>query len=280
MNRKLLAFYGLKWSPFSPEVPTEALYVSRQIEWFCWRVENLVNEGGFALVTGQPGVGKSVALRVLADRLANQQNVHVGILSRPQAGLPDFYRELGELFAVTLRPNNRHTGSNVLRARWQAHIESSFGRPVLIIDEAQEMSPSVLAELRLLASFRLDSRLLLTVVLAGDQRLTERFRSDELLPLGSRIRARLALERASTEELQTCLRNALDKAGAPQLITQDLVITLSEHAQGNYRALMNMAGELLAIAAQRQIQQIDEKLFLEAYTPQASAQNRTTARRR
>lgn len=129
MNRKLLAYYGLKWSPFSPEVPAEALYVSRQLEWLCWRVENLVSEGGFALVTGQPGAGKSVALRVLADRLSAQQNIQVGILSRPQAGLSDFYRELGELFGVTLRPHNRHAGSNVLRQRWQAHIESSFGSP-------------------------------------------------------------------------------------------------------------------------------------------------------
>jgi general secretion pathway protein A len=84
MNRKLLALYGLKWSPFSPEVPAEALYVSRQIESFCWRVENLVSDGGFALVTGQPGLGKSVALRILAERLGAQQNVQVGILSRPQ----------------------------------------------------------------------------------------------------------------------------------------------------------------------------------------------------
>ena len=60
MNRKLLALYGLKWSPFSPEVPAEALYVSRQVESFCWRVENLVSDSGFALVTGQPGLGKSV----------------------------------------------------------------------------------------------------------------------------------------------------------------------------------------------------------------------------
>jgi type II secretory pathway predicted ATPase ExeA len=83
MNRKSLALYGLKWSPFSPEVPTEARYISRHIEWFCWRVENLVSEGGFALVTGQPGVGKSVALRILAERLGAQQNVQVAILSRP-----------------------------------------------------------------------------------------------------------------------------------------------------------------------------------------------------
>jgi general secretion pathway protein A len=197
-------------------------------------------------VTGQPGTGKSVTLRVLAGRLGAQQNVQVGILSRPQAGLSDFYRELGDLYGVPLRPHNRHAGAKVLRQRWQAHIDSSFARPVLVCDETQEMSPAVLAELRLLSAVKLDSRVLLTIVLAGDQRLAERFRSEELLPLGSRIRARLVLE----------------------------------HAQGNYRALMNMAGELLAIAAQRQIQQIDEKLFLEAFTPQASQHNRTTGRQR
>ena len=52
MNNKLLALYGLKWSPFSPEVPTEALYVSPRVESFCWRVEQLASEGGFGLVTG------------------------------------------------------------------------------------------------------------------------------------------------------------------------------------------------------------------------------------
>lgn len=142
------------------------------------------------------------------------------------------------------------------------------------------MSPAVLSELRLLASFKLDSRVLLTVVLAGDQRLAERFRSDELLALSSRIRARLALERASNEDLQTCLKYVLDKAGAPQLMTPDVVATLSDHAHGNYRTLMNMAGELLAIAGQREIRQIDEKLFLEAFTPQASQHGRTAGRRR
>jgi len=52
MNKKLLSLYGLKWSPFSQEVPTEALYVTPRIESFCWRVEQLASEGGFALVSG------------------------------------------------------------------------------------------------------------------------------------------------------------------------------------------------------------------------------------
>jgi type II secretory pathway predicted ATPase ExeA len=64
MNKKLLALYGLKWNPFSSELPTEALVITPKLESFCWRIEQtLVREGGFALVIGDPGTGKSVALR-------------------------------------------------------------------------------------------------------------------------------------------------------------------------------------------------------------------------
>ena len=72
MNPKLLALYGLKFDPFSPEVPTEALYRSPKIENFCWRIEQAhLREGGFALIHGDPGSGKSVIMRVLAERLAS-----------------------------------------------------------------------------------------------------------------------------------------------------------------------------------------------------------------
>jgi type II secretory pathway predicted ATPase ExeA len=280
VNKKLLSLYGLKWNPFAPEVPVEAFYVGARLDSFCWRVEQLVGEGGFALVTGLSGLGKSVSLRVLAERLSGLRDVQLGVLSRPQANLHDFYRELGELFGVQLQPHNRWGGAKALRERWQAHIDASLCRPVLIIDEGQEMQLAVLNELRLLCSARLDSHLLLTVVLAGDQRLLERFRSEELLPLGSRMRVRLSLERATPEELRELLQQAIAKAGAPKLMSAALIATVCDHAQGNVRALMNMAGELLAVAGQREARQIDEQLFFETFATPAPAPAKLAARRR
>lgn len=265
MNKNLLSQYGLKWNPFSPDVPAEALHVTPQVDNFGWRVENLTREGGFALITGDVGTGKTMALRSLVERINGLRDVQVGILTRPQSGLPDFYRELGDLYGVALSPHNRWAGTKVLRDRWLAHVESALHSPVLILDEAQEMLPAVLNELRLLASVELDSRLLLTVVLAGDGRLTDKFRRDDLLPLGSRIRVRLHLESASPSQLADSLTHALKVAGNPKLMTTELVTTLAEHAAGNHRVLMNLAGELLAVAAQRELSQLDEKLYFDVF---------------
>lgn len=266
MSKKLLALYGLKHNPFSQEVPTAALSLSPAMENFCWRIENQLGEGGFALVSGGPGTGKSAALRILADRLGALRDASVGILSRPQASVADFYRELGELFAVSLSASNRWGGARVLRQKWQAHIEASLYRPVLLIDEAQAMSAAVLSELRLLASTELDARSILTVVLAGDERLVKKLQSEEFLPVASRIRCRLRCESLTPQQLKEGLVNHLKKAGNPRVMSAAVIDSLSEHAAGNYRVLMNMANDLLAAAVQRECEVIDEKLFFEVFT--------------
>ncbi len=120
---------------------------------------------------------------------------------------------MGDLFGIELKPHNLWGGFKALRERWLSHLEGTLLRPVLLIDEAQEMQPAVLSELRLLSSMQFDSRTLLTVVLTGDTRLGHKLCRDELLPLGSRIRSRLVMEYADRNELMACMKHLLSSAG-------------------------------------------------------------------
>lgn len=267
MRKRDLTHFGIKWNPFSPDVPPEALMKTSRTDHFCWRVEQQAQEGGFILVIGDPGTGKSILLRQLDHYLAALPDVVVGVISRPQSAVGDFYRELGQLFGVPLSPANRYGGFRALRERWQAHIESTMCRPVLLYDEAQLAHPAVLSELRLLTSTHFDSTALLTVVLCGDERLLHHLRSEELLPLESRIRFRMIMENTTKDHLAQFVSHCLEAAGNPSLMTKPVIEGLAEHAAGNFRTLTNLANELLNAALKRDVGKIDEKIFFETFTP-------------
>ncbi|MEE9401990.1 MAG: ATP-binding protein [Desulfobacteria bacterium] len=267
MNKKeLLALYGLKYNPFLSNIPVESLWLPPGIDNFSFRLENLVMDGGFALICGEPGLGKSKALQFLAHRLGRLDDVVVGVMQRPQSSLNDFYREMGSLFGVNLSPANRYGGFTALRNRWKSHIESTLFRPLLLIDEAQEMITCCMNELRMLGSAHFDSQCLLTTVMCGDERLPERFRSSALVALGSRVQFRMLLEPYKPPDLLNYLEHALEQAGASHLMNRVLKETLVEHASGNIRVLNNMGAELLALGARKKTKQLDEKLFLEAFS--------------
>jgi len=82
-SKKLLSLWGLKWNPFLPELPNEGLLVTPKIDHFASRVEQMVPEGGFSLISGDSGTGKSVALRIVAGRLQALPDVVVGVIERP-----------------------------------------------------------------------------------------------------------------------------------------------------------------------------------------------------
>lgn len=273
MSKKYQAFFGLKWNPFSREIPVEGCLRTEEIARFGERVVRLTDEGGFATICGESGTGKSVALRLLCAQLADAREMAVRELSRPQSSVADFYRELGALFDVALTPHNRWSGAKALREQWQAHIETALARAVLIVDEAQEMCAALLNELRLLTAANLDSRALLTVVLAGDDRLPASFNSPALAPLGTRLHTRLCLKPLEPAQLAAHLRHVMSQAGQPQLMTAPLVKTLAEHAAGNLRILMNMAHELLEEALRREARHLDEGLYLEVFRDARESQD-------
>ena len=262
---KLQALYGLKFNPFLPDIPVEALHVPLCVEAFISGCERQLPDGGFAQLTGPPGVGKSATLRLLQERLGRLRDVMVRSITYPQCRLGDLYREIGDAFGVSTSWSNRWGSFKTVREKWLTHLETTHTRPVLIVDEAQESLPTVLRELRLLMSRNFDSQSLLFVVLAGDLRLADTLRHPDLLPLDSRIRTRGRLDALSPDELQASMQHVLETAGNTQLLSPGALSALAEHALGNQRAMMIMANELLHAAVARDARQLDEKLFFEIF---------------
>src|SRR5690606_24251557 len=196
-------------------------------------------------------------------KLTPLREVIVGEVTRPQSRVTDFYREIGDLFGVPVSTSNRWGAYKTVRAKWQEHIQQTLFRPVLLVDEAQEMSPMLLSELRLLGSTKLDTCTIVTVVLCGDRRLEEKLRTPDLLPIASRIRTRLVLDAEAPDVLGTMLRHLLTAAGNAALMTDELQRTVCEHAAGNRRVLMNLCNELLALAVAKNAKRLDESLYLD-----------------
>ncbi len=84
---------------------------------------------------------------LLVERLRALREVKISVMAGPHQGVADFDRELGDLFGVQLSPHNRWADAKLLRERWQAHIDAALVRPVLVVDEAQDMSTVALNEI-------------------------------------------------------------------------------------------------------------------------------------
>ncbi len=265
MNQhKLKALYGLKWNPFIPNIPLQALQVTVETKLFCDRISDLASQGGFAAILAEPGQGKSCILRLIYEQLGSQQNVAVKELTRSQASLNDFYRQVCELFGVSFNTFNRFDGYQALKNKWRQHIENTQISPVILLDEAQALQGPVLTELKSLYSERFDSRALITVVLAGDMRLANLLENHkDFQPINSRLRHRLVLQNKTPSELESFLSEAIKLAGAPALMTSELIRNLAHHSLGNLRSLMILANECLTEAAKKEIRFLDESIYLD-----------------
>jgi len=263
--QQLNAWIGAKWNPFTADIPVDRMHIDDSVSRFCWKAEQLVQDGGYALISGPPGSGKSVALRQLHKHLLNMPDLCVRIMLRPQSRLRDFYREMAVLFGIELQSSNRYGGFQKLRQQWLGKINTSQYRPVLLIDEAQEVPEEVLSELRILGSSELDARNILAAVFAGDGRFLANLQSPALQPLDSRIRIRMHMNTRTQEDMQGMLVKSMLEAGCPDLMTPGVIKAISEQSLGNPRAMMLTANELLSHALYRELRLIDESVYFEVY---------------
>jgi len=244
----LRAHFGLHSLPLTRELPIDRRMPFPQLEATVQALRAAVEERMSAALIAPAGTGKSVALRALAALLP-ESRYHVHYLHVTSLSKRDFCRYLATAIGA---PPAGHTGALVaaIQQRATTLADADAVRSVLLLDEAHELRPDVLGLLRLLTNFEIDSRLVLSIILAGQPPLRTLLRRDELADVRGRLAQIATLRTLSREESHAYLAHRLAVAGATaELFDRAALDAVYEVAQGNLRALDTIGLRALYLAA-------------------------------
>jgi len=257
------AHFALSALPFTREIDPRDRFTLPVFDQPLAHLQRAVESRQSCALIAPSGAGKSLLLRTLARRLPEARyrvhDVKVTSLSKR-----DFCREVAT--ACGLEPAGTYPSLvRKLQQRFLAQSDDEGLRPVLVLDEAQDMRPDVLATLRLLTNFDLDSRLVLSVVLAGDSRLQNLLERHDLEPVRRRLAHVAFLPLLSREQTRAYLHHRLQLAGAaPELFPDEVTDALYEISRGNLRALDHLGLKTLELAAEQDRTEISATLVAAA----------------
>jgi type II secretory pathway predicted ATPase ExeA len=261
--REALGFFGLHREPFGKSFAVDEMWIEPSREAAVTRLVSAAQARQHALVTGEPGVGKTVAVRALDARLpaAHHKVVYVWNVS---VGRRDFYRHLS--LALGFEPKGTAAAvfeaiQRELRNGWVEHRV----HPVLVIDEAHCLPDATLQHLHVLTNFDMDSNPLLSLVLVGLPELKDRLKLGVNRSLLTRLGAHVEIGRTTPEDTAAFVRNRLERAGAKgDLFATDAMTVAHELTAGVPRVVASLADAALRLGADKQ-----ERLISRATVRQA-----------
>lgn len=257
------SFYGFSEKPFSILPDPGFLFFSAKHRMAFDMLEyGLVNQAGFNVITGEIGTGKTTLIRHLLDQMG--PDVTVGLISNTHRAFGELMQWI--LFAFRLDYKGR---SGV---EWyEMFIEflvrqyREGRRTVLIVDEAQNMTPDVLEELRMLTNLNADKDHLLHVILVGQAQLRDTLRRPELEQFAQRIAVDYHLEPLNESETHAYIAHRVKLAGKVQgdVFTADACAAVYDHSNGVPRLINLICDTALVYGFAEQRPQIDGALVEE-----------------
>ena len=209
------SFFGLHEKPFSITPDPRYLFLSeRHGEALAHLVYGVTESGGFIQLTGEVGTGKTTLVRsLLLNRMPD--NANVAVVLNPQLSVIEFLATICEELHIEVTHNKgsiKALTDALNRHLLKAHAEGR--RTILVVDEAQNLAPAVLEQVRLLTNLETAKQKLLQIILIGQPELRELLARTDLRQLAQRITARYHLEPLSREETASYIEHRLKVAGA------------------------------------------------------------------
>ena len=248
-----LAFYGLAEKPFEMTPDPRFLYHTAGHRDALAQLTYAVGEGKwFMVLTGDAGTGKTTLLRALLEHL--NPNTAAAVVLNPTLSFDELLEYVLEDFGVSQAGETRGQRLVALN-RFLIERHRAGQRSVIIVDEAQHLTPATLEQLRLLSNFQTTGHTLLQILLAGQPELRARLDRPELRQLKQRIAFRCTLRPLTPDELREYVRFRLQVAGARDLdlFTDRALARIAAYSGGIPRVVNALADHALLIgyAAQR-----------------------------
>jgi len=227
-----LQFFGLREAPFSPTPDPKFLFQStRHREALAQLLYGVRERKGFIVLTGEIGTGKTTLLRALLSKL--DRDTHVAYIHNSALGIEGLLEYMLQDWGV------KSTGTTHAQRLFELNEflidQHRQGlSPVLIIDEAQNLSVPTLEAVRLLSNFETSSQKLMQILLVGQPELREKLNGPELRQLKQRIGLRCHIGPLSPEETRLYIRHRLRVAGTSDagIFTDAAIQRITEYSQG------------------------------------------------
>jgi general secretion pathway protein A len=228
-------FYGLSERPFTLIPDPDFLYLSPQHKLARAYLEyGLTQRLGFIVVTGEVGTGKTTLIKSLLKAAGRQQRI--GVIYQTSFAAEDLLELLLREFSI-----KGHLTTRVARlAGFNQFLLTAFSRGehvILIVDEAQNLGPEALEELRLLSNLQTEKEPLLQVILVGQPALQERLRHPSLMQLSQRVSVQYHLTPLDKKETKEYIVFRLARAGGSGIFTDSALEKLYEYTKGVPRCL-------------------------------------------
>ncbi|KPH61412.1 AAA family ATPase [Pseudoalteromonas porphyrae] len=258
-----LSYFGLSEKPFSIAPNPQYLFLSeRHKEALAHLTYGLGEAGGFVLLTGEVGTGKTTLTRSLQDQLP--ENTQVALIYNPALSELELLASICDGFSIGYDEQNAtlKTLTDAIKKHLEAN-HASGGHTILIIDEAQLLSPDVLEQLRLLTNIETNHKKLLQIVLIGQPELNDLLKRNELRQLAQRITARYHLLPLTQGQTFAYVKHRLYVAGCDRTIfTQDALKALYLLTMGVPRLVNLLCERCLVGAFSKQLMMIDSDIVM------------------